>query len=116
MEIELISPANEDSSYLPSLGVAILAAHTPRDIRVHYTDDLMAPIDLERGCRDVDLAAITLTSKTARRGYDIAAAYRREGIPVVLGGIHATALPDEAKRHADAVVVGEAEGLWEQVL
>ena len=116
MDIELIAPLNEDSSFLPSLGLGILAAHTPRDVTVHHTDELIDPIDLERGVRDVDLAAITINSKTARRGYAIADAYRRRGIPVVLGGIHPTAVPDEARRHADVVVVGEAEGLWEQVL
>lgn len=115
MEIELISPANEDSSYLPSLGMAIVAAHTPSDARITYTDDLVAPVDLGSP-KDVDLVGIGITSKTARRGYDIAAAYRRRGIPVVLGGIHATAVPEEAKEHCDAVVVGEAEGLWERVV
>jgi radical SAM superfamily enzyme YgiQ (UPF0313 family) len=96
--------------------MAVLAAHTPPDIKVHYTDDLIAPVDLARDVNDVDLVGITVTSKTARRAYDIADAYRRRGVPVVLGGIHPTALPDEAKAHADAVVVGEGEGLWERLL
>jgi len=116
MDIELIAPLNEDSSFLPSLGLGIVAAHTPRDVRVHYTDELVTPIDLERPVEDVDLAAITINSKTARRGYAIADTYRRAGVPVVLGGIHATALPEESRRHADAVVVGEAEGLWEELM
>jgi radical SAM superfamily enzyme YgiQ (UPF0313 family) len=116
VELELISPANEDSTYVPSLGMAVVAAHTPPDVRVHYTDDLVAPIDLARGVKPVDLCAITVNSKTARRAYDIADAYRRAGVKVVLGGIHATAVPDEALTHGDAVVVGEAEGLWERVV
>src|SRR5262249_30359311 len=116
MEIEPIAPANEDSTYVPALGMAVLAAHTPPSAHVHYTDDLLTPIDLERDLKPVDLVGITVTSKTARRGYDIAAAYRRRGVKVVLGGIHATALPEEAKQYADAVVVGEGEGLWEQVI
>ena len=115
MEIELISPANEDSTYVASLGMAVLAAHTPADVKVHYTDDLLHPIDLARLARP-DLVGITATSKTARRAYDIADAYRRQNVPVVIGGIHPTALPEEAKEHADAVVIGEGEGLWENLI
>ena len=65
---------------------------------------------------DADLAAISVSTKTARRAYQLAAAYRRAGVKVVLGGIHPTALPEEALLHADAVVVGEAEGQWERLL
>src|SRR5262249_40103056 len=88
-------------------------AHTPADVAVHYTDDLITPV---REARPVDLVGITVTSKTARRAYDLATMYRRRGVRVVLGGIHPTALPGEAKQFADAVVVGEGEGLWEKVI
>src|SRR4029453_11290332 len=54
--------------------------------------------------------------KAARRGYDTAAPHRARGVPVVLGGIHPTACPDEAVAHADAVVVGEAEDVWPVVV
>ena len=63
-----------------------------------------------------DLAAISLLTPTAVGGYRIADALRARGIKVVVGGMHATALPDEAKLHADAVVIGEAESVWPQVL
>jgi radical SAM superfamily enzyme YgiQ (UPF0313 family) len=63
-----------------------------------------------------DLAAISLLTPTAVGGYRIADALRARGIKVVLGGMHVTALPDEAMAHADAVVVGEAESVWPQVL
>lgn len=116
VQIELIAPASEDSAYLPRLGLGILAALTPAEDDVIYTDDVVRPFDLERDVKDVDLVGISVDSKTARRSYDIAAAYRRRGVKVVLGGIHATACPDEARQHADAVVVGEAEALWPQVL
>jgi radical SAM superfamily enzyme YgiQ (UPF0313 family) len=116
MQIELIATASEDSAFLPRLGLGVLAALTPPEDEVIYTDDLVKPFDIERDVKDVDLVGISVDSKTARRSYDIAAAYRRRGVKVVLGGIHATALPEEAAAHADAVVVSEAEDLWPEVL
>ncbi|MBI5482467.1 MAG: B12-binding domain-containing radical SAM protein [Deltaproteobacteria bacterium] len=115
MLVRLVTPANEDSAYVKSLGVAILAAHTPADVDLAYTDDLLDPIDLRR-LPPADLVGLSVCSKTARRAYALADAWRAAGARVVLGGIHATALPDEARAHADAVVVGEAEGLWERVV
>src|SRR5579859_2164401 len=112
MKIELIAPASEDSTYLPRMGLGILAALTPRTDEIIYSDDLVKPFDIERDLKDVDLVGISVDSKTARRSYDIAAAYRKKGVTVVLGGIHPTACPDEAMEHADSIVVGEAEDVW----
>jgi radical SAM superfamily enzyme YgiQ (UPF0313 family) len=112
VQIELIATASEDSAYLPRLGLGILAALTPPEHEVVYTDEVVRPFDFERDLKAVDLVGISVDSKTARRSYDIAAAYRRRGVKVVLGGIHPTALPGEAAEHADAVVVGEAERVW----
>src|SRR5438094_4896546 len=116
MQIELIAPSGEDSTYLPRLGLGILAGLTPARHEVIYTDDVVRPFDVERDVKDVDLVGISVDSKTARRAYDIAAAYRRRGVKVVMGGIHATACPDEALRFADSVVVREAEDAWPQLL
>jgi radical SAM superfamily enzyme YgiQ (UPF0313 family) len=116
MQIELIATASEDSAYLPRLGLGVLAALTPRSDEVIYTDDLIKPFDVERDLKDVDLVGISVDSKTASRSYAIAAAYRRRGVKVVLGGIHPTALPDEALQFADAVVLSEAEDLWPRVV
>ena len=116
MQIELIAPASEDSALLPRLGLGLLAAQTPADIEVIYTDDIVKPFDLDRDVKDVDLVGISVDSKTARRAYDIAARYRQRGVKVVLGGIHPTALPDEALKHADSVVIGEADNLWGKVV
>jgi hypothetical protein len=63
-----------------------------------------------------DLAAVSLLTPTAVPGYRIADGLRARGIKVVVGGMHATALPEEAKAHADAVVIGEAESVWPTVL
>lgn len=116
VQIELLAPASEDSAFLPRLGLGILASLTPPEDDIIYTDDVVQPFDIERDVKDVDLLAISVDSKTARRAYDIAAAYRRRGVKVVMGGIHVTACPDEAMQHADAVVVGEAEDLWPELL
>lgn len=116
MRIELISPAVEENAPVPNLSLPILASLTPPEIEISYTDDLLTPIDLERGLKEVDLVGITVLTKTALRAYHIADAYRQRGIPVVLGGLHPSALPEEAKEHADAVVIGEAEEIWPRLI
>jgi radical SAM superfamily enzyme YgiQ (UPF0313 family) len=116
MRIELISPAVEENAPVPNLALPILAALSPPDVRISFTDDLLTPIDLERDLKEVDLVGITVLTKTALRAYHIADAYRKKGILVVLGGIHPTALPEEAKEHADAVVIGEAEEIWPRLI
>jgi radical SAM superfamily enzyme YgiQ (UPF0313 family) len=116
VQIELIAPASTATASLPRLGLGVLAALTPRHDEVIYSDEIVRPLDLARDLKDVDLVGISVDTKTARRSYDIADAYRRRGVPVVLGGIHATACPEEASAHADAVVVGEAEDVWPTVV
>lgn len=114
--ISLIRPNLGDfraSDAMTPLSLGILAARTPREIEVRLWDERLEPIPLED---DPDLAALTVETFTARRAYQLADRYRAAGVPVVLGGYHPTFLPEEALRHADAVVVGDAEGVWEQVL
>ena len=98
MQIELIAPANEDSAVLPRLGLGVLAALTPPVDEIVYTDEILGPFDLQRDVKAVDLVGISVDSKTARRAYEIARAYRARGVPVVLGGMHATAVPEEAMK------------------
>ncbi len=116
MKIELISPAVEENAPIPNLALPILASLTPKDVILSFTDDLLTPINLEKGLKDVDLVGITVLTKTALRAYQISEAYRQRGIPVVLGGVHPSVLPDEAKEHADAIVIGEAEESWPLLL
>jgi radical SAM superfamily enzyme YgiQ (UPF0313 family) len=116
VKIELIAPAFEENARVPNLALPLLAALTPADIEISFTDDLLTPISLEKDLKEVDLVGITVLSKTALRAYCIADAYRRKGVPVVLGGIHPTALPNEAKEHSDAVVIGEAEETWPSLI
>jgi radical SAM superfamily enzyme YgiQ (UPF0313 family) len=116
MRVHLVAPSNEDSTYIKPLWAATLAAHTPPDVELTFRDDGLSPIDLDSESDAPDLVGISVSSKTAARAYAIADAYRARGSRVVLGGIHTTALPDEALEHSDAVVVGEAEFLWQEVV
>jgi len=94
---------------VPPLGLATVAALAPPDIEVSLTDENIAAIDFQE---ETDLVGITVLTSTAQRAYEIADIFRARGIKVVLGGIHASFLPDEAGQHADAVVIGEAEQTW----
>lgn len=97
------------------LSLAALAALTPADagIDVRLVDGSVEPIPLDA---DADLVGISLLTGCALEGYRIARHFRDRGIPVVLGGAHATVLPGEAALHADAVVVGRAEESWPRLL
>ncbi|UQA55666.1 B12-binding domain-containing radical SAM protein [Polyangium aurulentum] len=116
MHLHLIAPSNEDSTYIKPLWAATLAAHTPPDVELTFRDDGLDPIDLDKESDAPDLVGISVNSKTAARAYAIADAYRKRGSKVVLGGIHVTALPEEGLEHADAVVSGEAEWIWQKVI
>lgn len=97
----------------PYLGATTLAALTPSDITVTIEDENVQDIDF---CSGTDVVAITIMTPLATRGYEIADRFRQKGAKVILGGFHATWMPDEAGAHADAVVVGEAEHIWGQVM
>jgi radical SAM superfamily enzyme YgiQ (UPF0313 family) len=92
---------------------AILAGLTPKDIELDFFDERVEPIPTDH---DTDLIALTVDTYTARRAYQIATQYRTRGIPVVMGGYHPSFLPKEALVYADAVVIGDAEGVWAQLV
>ena len=95
------------------LGIAMLAGLTPPDIRRTFFDDRLEPIRYDA---PTDLVCITVETYTARRAYQIADVFRSRGVPVVLGGFHPSLLPDESARHADSIVIGEAEPVWRGLL
>lgn len=97
----------------PSLGIACLAAVTPSEWEIEFRDDRVEDVGLDD---PPDLVAISCFTPAARRGMELADAFRAAGAQVVMGGIFATARPDEAGLHADAVVVGEGELVWPEVL
>jgi radical SAM superfamily enzyme YgiQ (UPF0313 family) len=96
---------------MPSLGLLTLAGLTPREHRIEYREiaDLRAAGGLPE---DFDLVAISSFSAQMFEAYELADRLRARGTRVVLGGLHATSLPEEALQHADAVVVGEGEPVW----
>ena len=97
----------------PSLGIACLAAVTPKDWELDFRDDRLEDVGLDD---DVDLVAISCFTPSAMRAMELADAFRARGRKVVMGGIFPTMCPDEAGAHADAVVVGEGDGIWPRVL
>ena len=97
----------------PPLVLPLLAGLTPPDFDISLVDENVEPVDTNAAA---DLVALSCMTASAPRAYAIADAFRERGIPVVIGGIHPTIMPDEAACHADAVVIGEAEPVWQTLL
>ncbi len=95
------------------LSLPTIAALTPPDWDIEILDARTTAVDYDK---KVDLVGITSFTAEAPSAYEIADGFREKGIKVVIGGVHASALPDEALNHADSVVIGEAEGVWEELL
>ncbi|MEI6915206.1 MAG: radical SAM protein, partial [Armatimonadota bacterium] len=121
MNIKLISPRMSlrpmDSEFKrrmsPPLTLLVLGALTPGEHVVEISDENVGDIQTDDF---PDLVGITVNVDTATRAYQIADSYRERGISVILGGIHASAVPDEAGTHADSVCIGEAEDVWVTIL
>jgi len=106
---------NKVIASLPSLSLLTLAALTPPEFEVEYIE--IADLKKEPSLPDdYDLVAISSFSAQIYEAYELADRYRRQNIPVLMGGLHVTALPEEAKEHCTSVVVGEGESLWPQIL
>lgn len=95
------------------LSLLSVAAETPAGAQVRIVDEQVEDIPWEES---FDLVGVTCMTALAPRAYEIAARFRERGTPVVLGGMHPTLCPDEALQHADAIVVGDAEGVWPRVV
>jgi radical SAM superfamily enzyme YgiQ (UPF0313 family) len=121
MKISLIMPGvgkKAGEPYVSSwkmepLALAVLAALTPPNIDVSFYDDRLDEIPYDE---ETNLVAINAETYTARRAYEISSNYRKRGIPVILGGFHPTLMPEEAMEFADSILIGEAEGIWSQIL
>src|SRR5437868_13112663 len=125
MRIQLLSPAREIHRnttgifktalrYAP-LTMTTLAALVPEELNAEITvqDEGVQPLDLDF---PPSLVGITAITGTAPRAYDIADQLRAKGHTVVIGGVHATLLPNEAAQHADAIVLSYAEKSWPQLV
>jgi radical SAM superfamily enzyme YgiQ (UPF0313 family) len=133
MKIQFVNPHNDSNMYsapkffryaskisnslnfsakgalFPPLNLATLAALTPAEHEVAIDDGCLGPVAADQSA---DLVAITAMTAQAPAAYSLADRYRARGIPVVLGGIHPSMCPEEAGQHAEAVVLGEADRLW----
>ncbi|MCB1052766.1 MAG: B12-binding domain-containing radical SAM protein [Acidobacteria bacterium] len=95
------------------LPVALLAALVPKDVETRFYDDRLEPIPFDE---PTDLVCLSVETYTAKRAYQIASSYRQRGVPVVMGGYHATLCPDEVANYCETLVTGEAETVFPQVL
>jgi len=100
--------------YSPVAGLLAVAALIPEnEYEIILTDENIEPIDFDL---EVDMVGISAMTSYVQRGYQIADSFRARGVPVLMGGVHVSYLPQEALTHADAVVVGEAELIMDKVL
>jgi len=99
--------------WLLGMTLPYVAALAPPDVKVQIKDDLLEDITFRENC---DLVGLSFMSHQAPRAYQIAAGFRGRGVPVVMGGFHATLAPGECQEHADALVLGEAEEAWPRLL
>lgn len=120
MKISLIYPQWKDRGLnsvslfrVPPLGLIQLAMLTPAEWDVEIVDENTSTINFDAPTNLVGLSGMTAL---APRAYEIADEYRRRGIKTVMGGVHASVLPDEVLAHVDSVVIGEGDEIWPQVL
>jgi len=125
MNIKLIYPSQRKSNpglkwwkqprshRYPGLGLLTVAALSPSYAKIKLVDDDYEEIDYKE---DTDLVGISLLTINALRAYEISKNFRDRNIAVVIGGMHVTACPEEARKHADAIVTGEAEDTWPSLL
>jgi radical SAM superfamily enzyme YgiQ (UPF0313 family) len=95
------------------LAPAVLAGLTGPGVEITFHDDRMESIPYDE---PTDLVAISVETYTARRAYQIASEYRKRGVPVVMGGFHATLVPEEVSDYAESILIGEAETLWPKLI
>ena len=118
MNIDLIAPVMDVGGgsrgrQITPLGLGVLAALTPPEFNVRVHDENLGEYQYRD---DVDLVGLSLMTARATRGYEIAAEYRKRGVPVVFGGSHPTLVPEESMLHSDSIVMGEAELTWPVLL
>ena len=116
MKLLLINPKDKNtcafSNHFPPLSMAYLAALTPPEWKIEFIDENFQPFIPQKA----DLVAITAMTIQINRVYEFCNIYKKMGTPVIVGGIHASVLPEEALKYASSVVIGEAESLWPNVV
>ncbi|MDA1050917.1 MAG: radical SAM protein [Planctomycetota bacterium] len=102
-----------DEARMEPLSLGVLAGLTPPDVECVLYDDRVEEIPYDE---PTDLVAISVETYTAKRAYQIASEYRRRGVPVVMGGFHATLCPEEVMQYCESIVIGEAENVFPTVI
>jgi len=97
----------------PAISLAMIAALTPENFNIRLIDGANEPIPYETPC---DLALIVGQTHHMPSVYKIAEQLHARGTKVILGGMHVTEMPEEALKYADAVIIGEGESVWEEIL
>lgn len=125
MNIALINPITRRTqgyhtigSYIPQLGLQVLAQRAPKNHSVQIIDEIFGPEYANQNLTPENFGLVGVTAYTsgATRAYEIAAICRQRGIPTIMGGPHASACPEEAAQHFDAVAVGECDQIWPQII
>jgi radical SAM superfamily enzyme YgiQ (UPF0313 family) len=116
MKILFLKPAMhplQKSQGMQPLAFAVLSALTPPEIERAFYDENIESIPLDE---QADLVAMSVETFTAKRAYQIAEIYKKQNIPVIMGGFHPTIEPEEVLEHASSVAIGDAEAIWPRVL
>lgn len=117
--LSILEKSNDVHGYFQSVngafssGLLIIAALTPEKHTIKFIDENIEEIDFDE---KFDIVGLTGMTQQATRMYELADTFRKKGITVVIGGIHATVMPEEAKQYCDSVFVGEAEESWPEFL
>lgn len=120
-KVLLITAESEESRFVrhrrlirfPQLTMPLIAAYTPETWEVTHVDEIVQRINYDI---DVDLVGITANTPAAPHAFAVSQKFQARGIPTIIGGPHATLMPEETKEHCDAVVIGEGETVWAQLL
>lgn len=102
-----------DQARMQPLQLGVLAGLTPPDVEVVLYDDRFEDIPYDD---NTDLVAITVEAFTARRSYEISEEYKRRNVPVIMGGVHPTLMPEEVRHYSDSIFIGDAEKIWHEVI
>jgi radical SAM superfamily enzyme YgiQ (UPF0313 family) len=125
MQIALVNPVTRRTqgyhtigTFLPQLGLQVLAKLTPPGHTIDIIDECFGTDQTESllAAKDYDVVGITGYTSGATRAYELAASCRKRGIPVVMGGPHASACPVEAAEFVDSVAVGECDNVWPEII